>query len=139
MAEPMAELESMCACGSGMFYQKCCEPYHNGKLAAPTAVSLMRSRYAAFVYGRMDYLVSTTLSAKRTADMEHQYLLVYKSVRWTGLEIVGISQGGRSDQTGKVEFKASYTEGGRIKVHHEHSRFRRRGGQWYYVDAVSEG
>ena len=132
----MSEPKNICACGSGMMYEKCCGPYHRGQKAAPTAVALMRSRYAAFIYGKIDYLVSTTLPVKRTADLEEQYRSVCASTRWIDLEVIGTSAGDPSDKIGRVEFKVSYSESGRIKVYHECSRFRRKGGKWYYVDAV---
>ena len=135
----MVEAETMCVCGSGAFYKECCGPYHDDSKPAPTAVALMRSRYAAFVYGKIDYLVETTLPAKRTANLKNQYRSTFESVRWIGLEVVSASQGGPADKTGKVEFKASYSEGGHISIHNECSRFRRKKGIWYYVDAVSEG
>ena len=135
----MATVKTMCACGSGASYKECCEPYHDGSKSASTAITLMRSRYSAFINGKIDYLVETTLPAKRTANLKNQYHSTYESIRWVGLEVVGKSQGGPSDKTGKVEFKASYIEDGSIKIHHEYSRFRRKEGKWYYVDAVSEG
>lgn len=101
---------------------------------APTAVALMRSRYSAFVHGKVDYLVRTTLPARRTADLDSYYRMTSGSVLWISLEVVSLSQGGTSDRVGKVEFKASYSQAGCIKTYHEHSRFRRSGGQWYYVD-----
>ena len=133
----MSGPEIMCACGSGAPYRDCCEPYHKGSGTAPTAVALMRSRYSAFVYGKINYLVETTLPASRTADLEGDCRLTCESVRWIGLEVVGTLQGESSDKIGKVEFKASYVKDGSLKVHHEHSRFRRRGGKWYYVGEVS--
>ena len=132
----MAESETICACRSGAIYQKCCEPYHERIVSAPTAVALMRSRYTAFVYGKIAYLVETTLPAKRTSHLEKNYLSTYESVRWINLEVLRTKQGNPSDKTAKVDFKASYIEGDHIKVHHECSRFRRKGGKWYYVDAV---
>ena len=134
----MAGTEIPCSCGSGASYRECCEPYHTGEAAAPTAVALMRSRYAAFVCGRVDYLVATTLPAKRTADLENHCRSTCGSVRWISLDVLGTAQGGPTDKTGWVEFKASYIEAGCIRIHHECSRFRRKGGKWYYVDAVSK-
>ena len=133
--KPMPKPENLCACGSGATYVDCCEPFHQGAATAPTALVLMRSRYAAFVYEKIDYLVATTLPSVRTDDLESNCRAICESIRWIDLEIVGTSQGEPSDKTGKVEFKASYLKDGRIKVHHEHSRFRRKGGKWYYVDA----
>jgi len=94
----------------------------------------MRSRYSAFVYRKIDYLVATTLPASRPADLEDNCRATCDSIRWIGLEVLSESQGGPSDKVGKVEFKVSYVDNkGRIKVHCEHSRFRRKRGNWYYV------
>ena len=134
----MSDSEFLCACGSGKFYSDCCQPFHNRIAIAPTAVALMRSRYAAFVYSKIDYLVETVLPGKRTADLEGDCRLTCESIRWVSLEIVATSQGESQDKVGKVEFKASYFEDGHMKVHHEQSRFRRKGGKWYYVDGISE-
>ncbi len=135
----MSDSETLCDCGSGELYKDCCGPFHTGHAVAPTAVALMRSRYSAFVYGKINYLVETTFPASRSADLEGDCRLTCESISWVGLEVVSTSQGGPSDKVGKVEFKASYSEEGRIKVHHEHSRFRRKGGKWYYVDDVFDG
>ena len=132
----MSELETVCACGSRVPYGQCCELYHNGRKTPLTAVDLMRSRYSAFVYAKIDYLTETTLPAKRTADIKDRYQLTCDSIHWIDLEVVDVSQGSFSDKVGSVEFKASYTEEGRIKIHHECSRFHRKAGRWYYVDGV---
>ena len=47
-----------CPCGGGS-YQSCCAPLHRGEQRASTAEQLMRSRYAAFVKGELEYLLAT--------------------------------------------------------------------------------
>jgi SEC-C motif-containing protein len=132
----MIDSNSLCACGSGQAYAECCEPFHLGTLHASTAEALMRSRYCAYVREQIDYLVATTLPAARTTDLWVNYKSTADSIQWIGLEVVGASQGGVKDKTGKVEFKASYIQDGVRLIHHEYSRFRRSGGQWYYVDGT---
>lgn len=132
----MTDAKTVCACGSGAKYSECCEPFHFGRATAPTAEALMRSRYCAYVCGEIDYLVGTTLPAVRTTDLWVSYKSTADSIQWIGLEVVATSQGGPKDKTGKVEFKASYIQGGDHSIHHEFSRFRRSGGQWFYVDGV---
>jgi len=117
----------------------CCGRYHVGPANAPTAEALMRSRYCAYVLGRIDYLVGTTLPAVRTTDLWVNYESTHKSIQWIGLDVVNTSQGGTTDKTGKVEFKASYIQDGVRSIHHEYSRFRRSGGNWYYVDGRVKG
>lgn len=126
--------KTLCACGSGQLYMVCCEPLHRGQATAATAEALMRSRYCAYVRSEIDYLVSTTLPAARTTDLWVNYKSTADSIQWIGLEVLRAQQGGDADKVGKVEFQASYIQGGERAMHHELSRFRRSGGQWYYVD-----
>lgn len=52
-------VSSRCPCHSEKSYEECCQLYHNGKLPE-SALSLMRSRYAAYALGLADYIISTT-------------------------------------------------------------------------------
>ena len=112
----------------------CCEPFVSGKAKAPTAEALMRSRFAAYVVGAIDYLVATTLPASRTPDLRAGYQSTHDEIEWIGLEVHSTWQGGESDKVGKVEFCATYRQGDQTAEHHELSRFRKRGGEWFYVD-----
>ena len=94
----------------------------------------MRSRYAAYVVGVVDYLVDTTLPAVRRADLRQQYQATHDSIQWVGLEVLRSSQGAATDKMGKVEFRATYIQDGQRAVHHELSRFRRHRGEWCYMD-----
>lgn len=85
----------------------------------------MRSRYSAYALGLDDYVFTTWHPRTRPADVSADPTTI-----WTGLEIVAARDGGVDDETGEVEFVASY-EGGRM---HEVSRFARRAGRWMYVD-----
>ncbi len=96
----------------------------------------MRSRYAAYVLGELDYLVRTTHPDRRGSDLKAAYQATYDSIQWIGLEVLSLFQGGETDKMGKVEFQASYVQGGQSSVHHEHSRFKRYAGHWYYLDGV---
>ena len=49
----------VCPCCSGIQYEQCCRPWHEGG-APPTALALMRSRYAAYALGNIDYILATT-------------------------------------------------------------------------------
>ena len=50
--------ERACPCGLGDDYDSCCGRLHAGA-PAPTAESLMRSRYSAFAVGDAGYLLRT--------------------------------------------------------------------------------
>lgn len=85
----------------------------------------MRSRYSAFARGDAGYLLRTWHPRTRPTDLE-----LDPRMRWTGLEILGTSEGSAFHSTGTVTFRASY-KGGSLT---EHSRFERVDGAWVYVD-----
>ena len=126
--------DSPCPCGSGGPFDSCCGPILAGTAAAPTAESLMRSRYSAYVTGQIEYL-ATSLHPEHRRDMDlaatrHRS----RAAQWKGLQVVSTREGGEADDEGEVEFIATYKEKGVIKPHHERANFRRAEGRWYYVD-----
>ena len=124
---------STCPCCSGLKAENCCAPYHTGQ-TAPTALALMRSRYAAFVLGNGQYL-SDTLSTEQRADFDIQeFIESAKGTKWLGLEIRKVRDGAESDDTGTVEFVARYQTGGETMVHHELAQFAREDGKWVFAD-----
>ncbi|MFF4546201.1 YchJ family protein [Streptomyces sp. NPDC001435] len=116
---------SVCPCGLSEPYETCCGRYHCGGAAAPTAEALMRSRYSAFVKGDSGYLLRTWHPRTRPARLD-----IDPGMTWTGLEVLGATEGSAFHSTGTVTFRASY-RGGSL---HERSRFERVDGAWMYVD-----
>jgi len=105
-----------CSCGDSRAYEDCCKPLHCGEAKAKTAEELMRSRYAAYVNGAIDYLVATTHPSNRAAHLREGYQKTYASIQWIGLEVLSSFQGLEADKTGKVEFRASYIQNGHTLV-----------------------
>ncbi|OBJ15574.1 YchJ family protein [Mycobacterium colombiense] len=122
-----------CPCGSDNSYRACCGPLHEGRSQARTAEQLMRSRYSAFAYGDADYLFRTWHPRTRPADVT-----VDPGITWTGLQVIDTLAGGAADDSGEVEFMARYESAGRAGSLHERSRFERRAGRWFYLDAVDD-
>jgi len=89
----------------------------------------MRSRYSAFATGRLDYVFRTWHPRTRPTD-----LAPTPDVAWVGLEVLRTVDGGVSDDTGTVEFRAQFHAAGAKHVMHETSRFERRAGRLVYVD-----
>jgi len=118
---------SSCPCGSGRALEICCGAYLAGKTVAD-AETLMRSRYAAYVLGKYDYLLVSWHPLTRPARLGGTAL------RWIGLEILRTVAGGVQDDVGEVEFIASYVEKGKGKRLHELSRFVCEEGRWLYMD-----
>ncbi|MEM6107085.1 YchJ family protein [Mycobacterium sp. 050272] len=122
-----------CPCGSGDGYHACCGPLHDGESQAQSAEELMRSRYSAFACGDAAYLFRTWHPRTRPADVT-----VDPGITWTGLEVIDTVAGGPDDDRGEVEFDARFESRGRVDRLHERSRFERRAGRWFYLDAVSD-
>lgn len=123
-----------CPCGSGDTYRACCGPLHDGERQARTAEALMRSRYSAFACRDADYLFRTWHPRTRPPEVS-----IDPSITWTGLQVSDTVAGGPDDDCGEVEFTARYESAGRARALHERSRFERRAGRWFYLDAVATG
>ena len=118
-----------CPCGSGHVYPQCCGRWHAGA-AAPDAEALMRSRYSAYVLGLHDYLLASWHDSTRPQGLEME-----PATRWLGLEVKQYAVTGVD--AAEVEFVARYRIGGGSAVRlHEHSRFVREQGRWFYLDAL---
>ena len=109
----------------------CCAPYIEGKLAAPDAEVLMRSRYSAFALENADYLLSTWHESQRPASLNFE-----PDVKWLGLQVQNHTV---KDAThAEVTFVARQRDrSGRAIRMHERSRFLFDNGCWYYVDGDS--
>jgi SEC-C motif-containing protein len=126
-----------CPCGSGATEAACCGPLLAGEQRAATALALMRSRYAAYVRGNVDYLIATHAEETRTGLERREIEKFTKATLWLGLEIVTTVAGGERDADGIVEFVAAGVTRGQPFRQHERSRFRRDvDGAWRYVDGI---
>ena len=127
--------QSLCPCKSRETYGTCCEPFHLGRAKPSTAEQLMRSRYSAYFFRLVDYLVATTHPDTRPADLKARLEETIHDANWRFLTIVATSKGGADDKVGKVEFIAEYFEDDQPHQLHERSRFKRYKGAWKYLDA----
>jgi len=94
-----------------------------------TAEELMRSRFDAFRRGDVEWLLATWHPTTRPAELD-----LSGNPRWRGLQILDTVAGGAGDDTGVVEFRATYLEGGELGILHERSRFVREDGRWFYLE-----
>jgi SEC-C motif domain protein len=108
-------------------FSACCGRYLDHDTPAPDAESLMRSRYSAFVLGRVDYLNASWHASTRPAD-----LALEPGVKWLGLEVKRHRV--IDADHAEVEFVARSRVAGRGQRLHENSRFVREGGRWLYLD-----
>ena len=126
----------MCPCGSGKKLDVCCGPFIHGTRRPETALQLMRSRYTAYVIRNIDYLKETLWPAYQSGFDAFSTTKWASENHWTGLEILETEAGGVKDREGTVLFEARFLAGGQLLTHRELSRFRRKSGRWYYVEAL---
>ena len=119
--------DQRCACNTGLTYAECCGKYHAGGVA-PTAETLMRSRFTAFVVRDADYLLRTWDPDTRPFELT----LVDLPVQFYRLDILDVVGGGPLDREGVVEFEAFY-KGDPPGSQRERSMFRRVGREWVYT------
>ena len=131
---PREREESLCPCKSRASYGTCCMPFHHRKAKPETAEQLMRSRYSAYFFRLVDYLVSTTHPDTREPNLKDQLEETIHQPNWRFLTILGSSKGGKDDKVGKVEFVAEYFIDNEPHKLHERSRFKRYKGAWKYLD-----
>ena len=126
-----APVAAACPCGLPASYADCCGRYHAGPLAlqAPDPVSLMRSRYSAFVLDVRAYLLDTWHPSERPASLEAPE----PGLRWLGLDVKSAQM--RDDSHGIVAFVARSKLGGRAHRLQEVSEFVREDGRWFYLRA----
>lgn len=124
-------MNMVCACGSGVAFEACCEPVLAGD-SAVTAEALMRSRYVAFTLGNMDYLEMTQTGRAAAGWDRAEAEAQAPETEWLGLEIVRVVAGGEADKVGSVTFRARYKYQGEVFVQTETSEFVRVDGRWRY-------
>ncbi len=93
----------------------------------------MRSRYAAYVLGEVDYVLETHDPATTDQVDEEGAAQWSQEAEWEGLTIHE-TEGGENDDEGVVEFTARYTIKGRLLRHRERAQFRKIDGKWHYHD-----
>lgn len=128
----MSDASIQCPCGSGNNYEACCGPFLRSEKPAPTAESLMRSRYTAFALQHAQYLLDTWHEDNRPNDLD-----LDSATKWLGLKIVASEAGGLRDSTGIVQFVARYRLAGRGHRLEETSLFKKQEGRWYYHSALT--
>lgn len=98
----------------------------------------MRSRYSAYVAEDIPYL-KDTLWPKLQAGFDFAATARWAAENhWAGLNVLATDKGGEKDRDGTVLFEAKFLSTGKLNTHRELSRFRKKAGRWYYVEALEE-
>ena len=92
----------------------------------------MRSRYTAYTMANIDY-IKKTMHGKPLASFNEQEAVRWsQSVYWLGLRVISSWQD--NEDSGFVEFIASYLDNGTVKTMHETSEFLKINDSWFYID-----
>jgi len=123
-----------CPCHSRKKYKRCCAPFHKGR-AAPSPQLLMRSRFAAYALGLVDYVIDTTdpSGPQWVADREAWRQSIERFSANTTFQ--GLRIEGHTEDT--VAFHATLEQMGQDASFRENSRFVQQDGRWLYHGAVT--
>lgn len=119
-----------CPCGSKQKYKKCCMPYHKGAFAKDP-LTLMRSRFSAYVTDNIKYIMKTTheTNADFRTDQMHWTQDIEDFIKNTDFE--GLTILDHYDNF--VVFKAQLKSNGMDVSFIEKSEFINENGKWYYL------
>lgn len=123
----------LCPCQSNKRYLDCCGLYIEKKFRPPSPEALMRSRYTAFVEGKLNY-IQKTMKPPASLNFNKKQAKKDKTTIWLGLNIIEASFDPNNSSIGFVEFKAKFRFNQTLSYLHERSEFHLIDNHWYYVD-----
>ena len=123
----------LCPCCSNLAYDKCCKPFHEGKICS-NALDLMRSRYSAYALDKTSYIIETTHIDSPSYNMnmqewEEEIRRFSKKTSFEKLEIMDFSDG---EKTAYVTFRAYLKQNEKDVSFTEKSLFEKVDGKWFY-------
>jgi SEC-C motif-containing protein len=92
----------------------------------------MRSRYSAFVLGKLDYVQKTCGGEAALMFNRAELQRSLPQTEWLGLDILEVEDGQENDARGMVKFTVRFRQDGRVYTQTERSEFRRIGSEWRY-------
>jgi SEC-C motif-containing protein len=124
----------LCPCCSGLAYNQCCGPYHNGIKQPENARALMCSRFSAYALGLVNYIINTTHPENVQYLSDHvkwkkQIDSFVKKTKFQKLEVLDFTNG---DEVAFVTFKAHLIQENQDNIYTEKSRFIKVAGRWLY-------
>lgn len=94
----------------------------------------MRSRYSAYVLGRVEYLLDTTLPAQRDG-MDREAIAQWSAQStWLGLDVESAELIGGQPEHAFVTFTARWHDAEGEHRHRERSAFVQHEGRWFFID-----
>jgi len=94
----------------------------------------MRSRYSAYVLGRVEYLLDTTLPAQRDGLDREAIAQWSAQSTWLGLDVESAELIGGQPEHALVTFTARWHDAEGEHRHRERSAFVQHEGRWFFID-----
>lgn len=94
----------------------------------------MRSRYSAYVLGRVEYLLDTTLPAQRDGLDRESIAQWSAQSTWLGLDVESAELIGGQPEHAFVTFTARWHDAEGEHRHRERSAFVQHEGRWFFID-----
>jgi SEC-C motif-containing protein len=94
----------------------------------------MRSRYSAYVLGRVEYLLDTTLPAQRDGLDREAIAQWSAQSTWLGLDVESAELIGGQPEHAFVTFTARWHDAEGEHRHRERSAFVQHEGRWFFID-----
>ena len=146
---PDRAADTPCPCGSqsqSLSYADCCQPYHAGARTAETPLRVLQSRYTAFCYRVIPYIMLTTHDtcqywrADRVAwakELDRDGSL--DTFDFLGLTVVGETAGETADRA-HIDFRVHVRNkrDSEETVLKEKSLFLRQGDRWFYASGEAK-
>ena len=131
-----------CPCGSGLNYGDCCSPYHSGAKFPEVPLAVLKTRYSAFFFRLIPYIIATTHPVNRdfNPDKVKWAKELNKNGMFDSFEFVSLDPGeaspGKDDNEAFIEFRVKLRakDGSREEtIISEKSRFLSEEGKWLYA------
>ncbi len=125
-----------CPCESGNSYNTCCQPFIEGKADPKYAEQLMRARYTAHTIANIAYIIDTHHPDTQSEIDASTTKKWAEESTWLGIKILNVNEGLSEDQSGEIEFIATYRDAtSKRQTHHEISLFEKIDSKWFFKDA----
>ena len=128
-------MSKLCPCTSGRPYADCCAPLHRGEREAQTPEALMRSRFAAFALGDVEFLWRTLHPDHAERALAKEDVIHSLKAAARGLKCMRLTILDAKDT--RVLFLAGVFEKGKDRSFVELSSFARCGAGWGYLAGVT--
>lgn len=118
---------SVCPCGSGKLFKKCCSPILADQSLALTPEKLMRSRYTAYVLKDSTHLLRTWDMSTRPNSLKFEQHII-----WLNLVVEDVPEPLPNDNAAQITFQATFIHNDKLMRIKERALFTYKNSLWFY-------